>query len=110
MRDLTDVEALSPVLARAFMGHIMREHFGAARPPGQQPGRAFAAYHVPAIRTEAEVASDLTGLPIYAPPARPWETGSANSMLRAYGPNLRYRLRFGPSGNPRAVEGPPAHQ
>jgi hypothetical protein len=104
--DLLDVEARSPVLARAFMGHILREYLGAARPPGQAPGRAFAVYHVPAIRTEAEIASELTGLPIYPPPARPWETWTGTTMTRCYGPNLRYRLTLGPGGNLVSVTGP----
>jgi hypothetical protein len=104
--DLIDLERLKPVLARAMMGHVLREYFGAARPPGQTPGRAMDVYHVPAIRTEAEIASELTGLPIFGPGTRPWEKALGVLSVRVYGPNFRYQLVSDTDGTLSFVIGP----
>jgi hypothetical protein len=90
--DIALAASMSPILGRAIMGHILREYFGAARPPGQTPGAAFANYHVPAIHTEAEIASDLTGHPIWTGANRPWEHTYGNVNVRSYGPGLKFQL------------------
>src|SRR5437762_8301593 len=46
MNDILEIAQKSTTLARAAMGHILREYYGASRPPGQAPGNAFAVYHV----------------------------------------------------------------
>jgi len=96
--DITRVAGMSAILARAVMGHILQEYFGAARPPGQQPGRAFSHYHVPAIRTEAQIAGDLTGRPIWTGNQRPWEGSFGRTNVRSYGPNLKFQLVLGGLG------------
>jgi len=105
--DFDDMENLSPTMARGGMGHVLREYFGAARPPGQNPGLAFALYHVPAIRTEAEIVSDLTGRPIWTGNNRPWEQTVGNTMVRSYGPGLRFQLVFSPGGELTRIIAPP---
>ena len=49
--DRGEIERRSPILARAMMGHVLREYFGASRLSGEQPSNAFADDHVEAIRT-----------------------------------------------------------
>lgn len=104
--DILAVERHSTVLARAFMGHVLQEYFGAARPPGQRPGSAFAVYHVPAILTEARIASDLLGRPIWTGSVRPWEATYGNINVRSYGPGMKFQLVFTGSGYLRTVRGP----
>lgn len=96
--DITRVAGMSPILARAVMGHILREYFGAARPPGERPGRAFSHFHIPAIRTEAQIASDLTRRPIWTGNRRPWESSFGRTNVRSYGPNLKFQLVLGGLG------------
>ena len=97
--DLERAAKLSPILGRAFMGHILQEYFGAARPPGQTPGMALARYHVPAIHTEAQVASDLTGRAIWSGRTRPWAHAYGNVWVRSYGPGLKFQLVMDAAGN-----------
>jgi hypothetical protein len=97
--DLQRVAGMSTILVRAVMGHILREYFGAARPPGHQPGQAFSHYHVPAIETEARVASDLTGRPIWTGRARPWEHTYGTINVRSYGPSLKFQLVMNGTGS-----------
>ncbi|MGH6930382.1 MAG: hypothetical protein ACREEV_18840 [Dongiaceae bacterium] len=104
--DLERARDLSPTWVRIGMGHILAEYFGAARPPGQAPGRAFSHFHVPAIRVEAEIASDLTGRRTWEPgdgTARPWEHTYGNINVRSYGPELKYQLVFNGTGNLRNI-------
>jgi len=96
--DVARAAGMSPILGRAIMGHILREYFGAARPPGQLPGAAFANYHVPAILTEAQIASDLTGHPIWTGTTRPWEHTYRNINVRSYGPGLKFQLVMSAAG------------
>jgi hypothetical protein len=98
---------LSPIYARAVMGHILREYFNASRPPGQPPGRAFAHFHVPAIQTEAEIARDLTGRELWRPglrSVRPWEATFDNINVRSYGPDLKFQLVFRDGNLVRIIE------
>jgi hypothetical protein len=62
--DLEAVQRMSPTLARALMGHVPREDFGASRLPGERPGSAYSHYHIPAILTEAQIAGDLLSRPV----------------------------------------------
>jgi hypothetical protein len=97
VRSLQTRRRLSPTYARAVMGHILREYFGASRPPGQNPGRAFLHFHIPGIQTEAEIVRDLTGREIWAPgmrSVRPWESRFGNTNVRSYGPDLKFQLVF----------------
>jgi len=71
--DLEEIERMSPILARGLMGHILREYYGASRPPGQQPSEAYADNHVAAMRTEAQIVGDLLDRPIWTGHVRPWE-------------------------------------
>jgi len=96
--DIERVAGLSSVLVRCVMGHILQEYFGAARPPGERPGGAFSHYHVPAIRAEAEIASDLTGRPIWTGGRRPWESSFGSVNVRSYGPDLKFQLVLGGRG------------
>jgi hypothetical protein len=96
--DVARAAGMSPILGRSIMGHILREYFGAARPPGQTPGAAFANYHVPAILTEAQIASDLTGRPIWAGTTRPWEHTYGTINVRSYGPGLKFQLVMSAAG------------
>jgi len=101
VRSLETRKRLSPTYARAVMGHVLREYFNASRPPGQQPGRAFAVYHVPAIETEAEIVRDLTGRGIWQQGMRnfrPWEHTYGNTNVRSYGPELKFQLVFNGGG------------
>jgi hypothetical protein len=97
--DIAQAAQQSPIMGRAIMGHILQEYFGAARPAGQAPGAAFANYHVPAIHTEAQVASDLTGRPIWTGATRPWEHTYGNINVRSYGPGLKFQLVMNAAGN-----------
>jgi len=96
--DVARAAGMSPILGRAIMGHILREYFGAARPPGQVPGAGFANYHVPAILTEAQIASDLTGQPIWTGATRPWEHTYGHINVRSYGPGLKFQLVMSATG------------
>jgi hypothetical protein len=96
--DIQLVAGMSPILARGAMGHVLREYFGAARPPGQAPASDFANYHVPAILTEAQIVSDLTGRPIWTGNTRPWEHTYGNIMVRSYGPSLKFQLVMSAAG------------
>jgi len=96
--DVARAAGMSPILGRAIMGHILQEYFGAARPPGHHPGTAFSHYHVPAIHTEAQVASDLTGRPIWTGAIRPWEHTYGNINVRSYGPGLKFQLVMAATG------------
>ena len=89
--DIERAAGMSAISGRAIMGHILREYFGAARPPGQTPGAGYANYHVPAILTEAQVASDLTGRPIWTGATRPWAHTYGTVMVRSYGPSLKFQ-------------------
>lgn len=102
--DLERANQLSPTCARGLMGHILREYFGAARPPGQQPGLAYSLYHVPAIHTEAEIVSDLTGRPIWTGSSRPWEHTYGNINVRSYGPGLKFQLVISGGNLARIIE------
>ena len=102
--DLQRADELSSICARGLMGHILREYFGAARPLGQEPGRAFDNYHVPAIHTEAEIVSELTGRPIWTGSTRPWEHTYGKINVRSYGPALKYQLVLGAQGLARIIE------
>jgi hypothetical protein len=97
--DVARAAGFSSIMGRAIMGHILQEYFGAARPPGQQPGAAFANYHVPAIHTEAEIASELTGRPIWVGTTRPWEHTYGNINVRSYGPGLKFQLVMTAAGS-----------
>jgi len=103
--DILKVQNLSPVLARVLMGHVLREYFLASYPPGQAPGRAFFQFHVSAIETEAQIASDLMGRPVWTGNRRAWEGMSGTINVRSYGPNMRFQLYF-TAGDLRAVKGP----
>jgi hypothetical protein len=103
--DLEDIERMSATLARALMGHVLREYFGASRPPGQQPGNAFANYHVPAILTEAQIAGDLLNRPVWTGHTRPWEAMFGNINVRSYGPTMKFQLFFN-GGRLQAVREP----
>ena len=105
--DVALAASMSRVLGRAIMGHILREYFGASRLPGQQPGTDFANYHVPAIGTEAQVASDLTGHPIWTGTTRPWEHTYGNINVRSYGPGLKFQLVTSATGQLVRVIQPP---
>jgi hypothetical protein len=94
VRDFDELEKLSPTLARAMMGHVLMEYFGAARPPGEAPSSNYKLNHVPAIRTEAQIVSDLTGRPIWEGKTRPWEAVYGTVAVRSYGPDLKYQLVF----------------
>jgi hypothetical protein len=96
--DVARAAGMSPILGRAIMGHILREYFGAARLPGQLPGAGYANYHVPAILTEAQIARDLTGHPIWNGTARPWEHTYGNINVRSYGPGLKFQLVMSAAG------------
>ena len=96
--DLARAAGMSPILGRALMGHILREYLGAARPPGQLPGAAFSHYHLPAILTEAQIASDLTGQPIWTGTTRPWEHTYGTINVRSYGPGLKFQLVMSAAG------------
>ena len=98
VEDIARAAQFSAIMGRAIMGHILQEYFGAARPPGQQPGAAFANYHVPAIHTEAQIASDLTGRPIWTGATRPWEHTYGNINVRSYGPGLKFQLVMAAGG------------
>src|SRR5262249_9387319 len=98
VEDVARAAQLSPIMGRAIMSHILQEHFGAARAAGQAPGAAFANYHVPAIHTEAQVASDLTGRPIWTGTTRPWEHTYGNVNVRSYGPGLKFQLVMNAGG------------
>jgi hypothetical protein len=103
--DLEDIDRMSPTLARAIMGHVLREYFGASRPPGQQPGSAIKVYHVPAILTEAQIAGDLLNRPVWTGHTRPWEDWYGNIMVRSYGPSMKFQLFFN-GGRLRSVREP----
>lgn len=98
VEDIARAAQFSAIMGRTIMGHILQEYFGAARPPGQQAGAAFAHYHVPAIHTEAQIASDLTGRPIWTGATRPWEHTYGNINVRSYGPGLKFQLVMGTGG------------
>src|SRR5205823_5657845 len=40
--DFNILEKLSPDFAKAMMGHVLREYFGASRPPGIAPSQMYA--------------------------------------------------------------------
>jgi hypothetical protein len=104
--DILNVEKLSPTMAKALIGHILREYFGAARPPGRAPGTAFAVYHVPAILTEAHVAGDLENRPVFTGNVRPWEATYGHINVREYGPTMKYQLFFSAGGYLTGIKGP----
>jgi hypothetical protein len=103
--DILKVQDLSPVLARVLMGHVLREYFLASHPPGQAPSRPFFQFHVSAIQTEAQIASDLMGRPVWTGNRRAWEAMSGTINVRSYGPNMKFQLFF-TAGHLRAVKGP----
>lgn len=94
VNDFLTMRRHSPRLARAAMGHVLSEYFSAARPPGQAPSRAFAHHHIPALRTEANVMSDLTGLAVWTGNRRPWDRRYGSTMVRSFGPQLKFQLVF----------------
>jgi hypothetical protein len=106
LNDVLDVEKMSPTLARAIMGHILREYFGASRPPGHAPSANYIANHIPAIRTEAQIASDIEERPIWTGGHRPWEQMYGHINVRSYGPTMKYQLFFSPGWYLVSIKGP----
>jgi len=104
--DFNILENLSPDFARAMMGHVLREYFGASRPPGIAPSQMYADNHVAGIRTEAQIMGDLKGLPIWTGHTRPWEADFGNINVRSYGPGMKMQVFFDSNGFVAAVKGP----
>jgi hypothetical protein len=104
--DFEILQKLSPDFARAMMGHVLREYFGAARPPGVQASQVFLENHIAALRTEAQIMGDLRGLSIWTGTIRPCEADYGNINVRSYGPAMRIQVFFNASGFVTAVRGP----
>lgn len=107
VEDFREVEKSSSVGARILVAHVLKEYLAGARPAGTTPGRAFSNYHADALRTEAEIARDLTGRAIWAGGHRPWEHTFGNTNVRSYGPSLKFQFTFDSAWNVRNVKEPP---
>jgi hypothetical protein len=70
--DLEEIERISPILARALSGHVVREDFGASRLPDARPSNTFADYHVEAIRTSVRSRSCPLVISSSIRPSRTW--------------------------------------
>jgi len=117
LQGFAELEKWSLVYAKATMGHILQEYLGAARPAGQQPGRAFKHYHVPAIAAEAQIAAELTGRRIWTGgdrTKRPWEqdkdsweggmgSGDEIDNVRSFGPDLIFHEIWSGDGKLKKV-------
>lgn len=104
--DFNILEKLSPDFARAIMGHVLREYFGASRLAGTPPSQLYADNHVAAMRTEAQIMGDLKGRPIWTGHTRPWEAMYGNINVRSYGPGMKIQVFFAANGYVAAVKGP----
>lgn len=117
LQGFAELEKWSLIYAKATMGHILQEYLGAARPPGEQPGKAFDHYHIPAIAAEAQIVGELTGRHVWTKgdrTVRPWEatkdaweggmgTGDELDNIRSYGPDLIFHEIWGGDGRLKRI-------